>query len=137
MIQSFKSLYPKASVRKFAAQIAARMNIEIVEETGECVIDAEINAARLTGSLGWQGRWIARCPTCSGAEYVDPGDPVFICLSCFNSEHGNKLLSVRFPERRQEIEAALEPRPAQNRNWLPGETVEDILAENSKHGYGV
>jgi len=42
---------------------------------------------------------------------------------------------VEFPEDRATIEAILllRPNPA-NRNWLPGETLADLVLENVVHG---
>lgn len=56
------------------------------------------------------GRWIADCE-CNGAEYVDPEEPIFFCLSCLNREHGGKLRPVKFPtaEVRKKILAGLNP----------------------------
>lgn len=56
------------------------------------------------------GRWIADCK-CNGAEYVDPSEPIFFCLSCMNVDYGGKLRPVKFPpaEIRLEIEARLKP----------------------------
>ncbi|MHB0922612.1 MAG: hypothetical protein ACYC3H_01430 [Bellilinea sp.] len=54
------------------------------------------------------GRWIADCE-CNGAEYVDPGEPVFFCLSCLNGSNGGRLRPVKFPspEVREQIIAGL------------------------------
>lgn len=52
------------------------------------------------------GRWIADCK-CGGAEYVDPADPIFFCMSCGNTEYGGAIRPVVFPEKRNEIEAAV------------------------------
>ena len=41
---------------------------------------------------------------------------------------------VEYPAERVAIEAALRPRPVENMNWYPGETVEDLIAENIEHG---
>jgi len=55
------------------------------------------------------GRWIADCE-CKGAEYVDPDEPIFFCLSCLNVNHGGKLRPVVFPpvKVRKKIETELE-----------------------------
>lgn len=84
------------------------------------------------------GRWVADCPSaaCTGAELVDPEDPRFYCLSCYNAPFGGRWLRVRFPPERQRraIERALLERPrARNRNWLPGETVELLEEEHRRY----
>lgn len=50
-----------------------------------------------------QGRWIADCE-CGGAEYVDPDEPIFFCLSCGNKASGGRPREVIFPVNREEIE---------------------------------
>lgn len=57
-----------------------------------------------------QGQWIADCE-CGGHEFVDPSDPVFFCWGCVNRENGSYIRPVQFPERVDEIEAAILARP--------------------------
>jgi hypothetical protein len=84
-----------------------------------------ITAARVN-----QGRWIIDCPFCPGAVMADTRDPRFFCLSCLNEAAGGGWLAVLFPSRREEIEAELMRRPREeNRNWLPGESLLDLVAE--------
>lgn len=104
-----------------------RLNFPLPEGMASApIVHAEIN----------QGRWIARCPFCAGAELVDLEDPQFYCLSCYNTTAGHRWLRVKLPRRdRAAIEAALEERPlAEIRNWYPGETVKALRAENAEHG---
>ena len=82
-----------------------------------------------------QGNWLAIC-ACNGAEYGWE-EGFFVCLSCFNAAAGHKLLRTVFPAEREEIENILELRPLPNRNWRPGETLEDLRRENIDHGLGV
>lgn len=83
-------------------------------------IPAEIN----------HGRWIVRCPYCSGAELADTADPRFFCLSCLNEEAGGKWLPVQFPANREELEKALlERKQVETRSWLPHESLTDLLAQ--------
>ena len=53
-----------------------RQGVAISKEMADMIIKAEIN----------RGRWLANCPWCGGAEMVDPDNPKFLCLSCFNAE---------------------------------------------------
>lgn len=71
------------------------------------------------------GRWVADCP-CGGAELVGDGD--MVCGSC------GLVHEVDWPEDRKRIEGLLRVRPALNQNWLPGETVEMLAAENIDSG---
>jgi hypothetical protein len=88
------------------------------------VVRAEIN----------HGRWLVRCPFCSGAEEANPGEPVFYCLSCGNADFSGRVMLVAFPDERGAIEAALLRREMGNRNWSPGESLADLVRENAEHG---
>ena len=76
------------------------------------------------------GRWVVDCPAagCAGAELASDVRP-FVCASC-----GEGPYQTRFPTERAAIEAALESRPVEAQNWLPGETVADLEAENEVNG---
>lgn len=84
------------------------------------IVDARIN----------QGRWIVDCPVdgCAEASLVFDADPRFVCVTC-----GAGPFLVMLPAEREGIEAALDERPAVNRNWHPGETVGDLRVENRLH----
>jgi hypothetical protein len=77
------------------------------------------------------GRWIVVCPYCASGQYAAATDHRFICVPGCGS--GGNWLPVEWPEDQSDIEAALEPRPLENQNWLPGETVDDLLAENAAY----
>ena len=97
------------------------------------------------------GRWIADCPECGGAEYVDPQEAIFYCFNCGNRPNSGHARPVVFPpeDERQEIERlllargvddrrgrnrierALMARPAPlPRSWSPGERAEDLRRQN-------
>lgn len=114
----------------------------------------------------WQGQWIADCP-CNGAQFVDPGEPIFFCFGCGNRANGGRVRPVIFPgnTERVEIERLLLERPVDDqagltdlervgmakpliavavekedgsvdvlklgRDWVPGESVEDIQKQNA------
>ena len=75
------------------------------------------------------GRWIVVCPTgCNNAEFVGDSFP-FVCTEC-----GYGPTQVVFPPDRKAIETALLARPVQhNRNWVPDESLDDLLTENASH----
>lgn len=81
------------------------------------------------------GRWLVACPYCNGAELLTT-DGMFICRSCMMKMNGGKPLPARLPDESVLIDAALSVRRAENRNWTPPETVEDLLRENIAHGLG-
>ena len=86
------------------------------------------------------GRWVAECPDCAGAQLVSETERRFWCLNCGNAAVNFAWRHVRMPQKRTAIEAELVIRPAARseraitRNWLPGETVEDLQRENVEHG---
>lgn len=80
------------------------------------------------------GRWIVDCE-CAGAELAFE-EGVFMCLSCFNLEHGHKYRLVVFPKNRKAIELLLMGRPVVNRNWELGESLALLKADNKLHGGG-
>lgn len=77
------------------------------------------------------GRWIIKCE-CGGAEKAWE-ENLFMCQSCWNSGHQHKLRLAVFPKNRVAIEQLLLVRPLVNRNWLPGETLGQLKAENIAH----
>ena len=60
------------------------------------------NAAPVVARIDRE-RLIAECDVCHGAEYVDPDDPVFFCISCGNAAVGGKLRRVIIPADVQEV----------------------------------
>jgi hypothetical protein len=96
----------------------------LLPPVGENKVIAEVN----------HNRWIAKCD-CGGAEVVDPGYRIFYCFSCFNEETDGRAVKVKFPRQFDAIEKRLEVREnPYNRNWLVGESLEDLEDENEKHG---
>jgi len=79
------------------------------------------------------GRWIARCPRpwCTNALALEAGQLEFACLGLGGC---GATAEVVWPPDPQAIAALLAMRPVQGtQNWLPGETLEDLLAENAAH----
>ena len=86
--------------------------------------------------VNW-GRWIIDCPHCGSALDVTPSDTTAICVDC-----STEWFEVVFPsaQQKQAIERALLKRPGnrakvfKNSNWVPGETVDKLEAENKEQG---
>lgn len=65
----------------------------------------------------WQSQWIADCPDCNTAMFVDPDEPIFFCFGCGNRANGKIPRPVQFPTEaeRKEIERLLLERPVENK----------------------
>lgn len=93
------------------------------------------------------GRWIVRCPFCSGAQLASDDDRRFFCVDCLHAgtDAEGKWIAVRWPSpsSRQAVEEALLRRPdEETRNFQPyrgdgrdrAETVADLRRENRAAG---
>lgn len=78
------------SVLDWIRKSAARYEIQVKDVVCKQPVIARID----------HGRWIADCE-CQGAEYVDPDEPVFFCLSCLNAAHQGALRPVVFPSEKK------------------------------------
>lgn len=88
----------------------------------------------------YAGQWVARCVRdgCSSAEFHGQAanghiggltDSAFHCSAC------GLVTAVDWPTERETIERILAARPAPDtRNWLPQETLDDLMRENVAHG---
>ncbi len=84
------------------------------------------------------GRWVADCPFCSGAEEMATLPMSFFCHACQMAAVQGQAIPALFPApaEAESIERVLAIRPVPNRNWVPGETVDQLRAENLEHGLG-
>ncbi len=94
------------------------------------------------------GRWVAECPKCRQGEHWDSNMghwdvliggrfQYYGGLSAHHFRCSNCYLQCRavWPEQREAIWDITKQRPVpQTRNWLPGETVDDLRRENEEHG---
>ena len=83
------------------------------------------------------GRWCVNCPDCSHASMYSDTIPVYICPI------HQIWRAVVLPVYRVELETELSLRPVDDpaagntkANWKPGETIDDIRAENAMYFYG-
>lgn len=83
-----------------------------------------------------EGRWIAECPDCHGAQLAAREDPRFLCNCCGNVAIAGLWRPVVWPRDVDGIEDALASRDERNAHWLPGETVAHLKRENADHGLG-
>ena len=112
------------------------------------------------------GRWMADCPKC-GAPHATRGDETLICAACWPGLLAKKIVTDKFgamveaphveqmletqqqaieagecwevvyPPERAEIERILRPREIKYMNWMPGESLDDLRAENATHEVSV
>ena len=78
------------------------------------------------------GMWQLRCATvgCTNCPSVSPEWRLALCWDC-----GAVYERVPLPVDIEAIERVLMRRPdVSSRNWLPTETVEDLVRENAEHG---
>lgn len=92
------------------------------------------NPEDLTGSLTAlafvnTSRWVAMCPRCNGGIAAWPEHDDGCCLDC------GAIVALVYPDDPTAGERVLSERPFQFRNWLPGETVDALVAENVTHGW--
>lgn len=107
------------------------------------------------------GRWLAKCPNCAGIEYVARDDRILFCHSCENPDVAGSARRVVFHDDYLEIEKVLLKRPVMLRpewahkfkqidnsqlaagalpmkglrlDWFVGQTLEQLIEENSKAG---
>lgn len=77
------------------------------------------------------GRWVAPCPRCPSALWVDLGTSSVVCGDCRLSYE----LVWPSDDMIVGVERLLMLRPdVVTRNWEPGETLHDLLNENIQHG---
>jgi hypothetical protein len=90
------------------------------------------HAGKLAYAEVRQGQWLVSCPYCPGAQYASKTDHRFFCDECGNN--GDGWSTVVWPDVADEIESIVGRRPDRNtRDWLVGETVEQLQDENDAH----
>ena len=81
------------------------------------------------------GRWSVRCPWCNSSQNASRDDHRFFCVECGNAAVSGQWVTVVWPNEVAAIEEVLSKRPdVKNHNWLPGESVADLVADNNEHG---
>ena len=80
------------------------------------------------------GRWIVRCPWCSGAQNASREDRRVFCCNCGNAAVKGQWIPVIWPKNWAAIERVLLDRPdPDTRNWERHETLDELIAENTEH----
>lgn len=108
----------------------------LIPPTSDVDRDAEPALAYVNPLSDGSVRWIAECPACRAdgrtrAEYVWISTPLLFCVGCGNAGIGARWRLVTVPRDRTGIERLLLARPDPlTRSWRPGETLEQLAAEN-------
>ncbi|HEY2088596.1 MAG TPA: hypothetical protein VGH54_21575 [Mycobacterium sp.] len=100
--------------------------------------DPAVKTAKVAPVLVYanEGRWIVECVDCRGAQLACATDLRFMCHCCANVMVGGLWRPTKWPGNRAAVEAALAPRQLGNQNWIPGEKVSELKAENRVMGVG-
>jgi hypothetical protein len=119
--ENLEGLPPAERALRFTKRVPVTMDIHPTQE-----VVARVN----------EGRWIADCPFCAGAQFTSPDDRRFLCADCGNEAIDGKWMRVVWPAAPEVIEDVLIVRPTENRHWFPYESVADLARENAAHGLG-
>lgn len=112
------------------AAMLARRGVLLPPPPADIATDAPPAVAHVEPYQG-VARWIARCPDCTGAEYVWLDTPRFLCAQCANRGIGHFWRRVEVPSNRQQIEQMLLARPdPDTRVWYPDESADQLAVEN-------
>lgn len=94
----------------------------------------DIERERRQPAMANWGRWTVGCSTswCTNAWMPGLGETEWICTVC------GVPTAINWPPDPIAIEAILLMRPDPNsRNWVPGETLADLIMQNAEHGIQV
>lgn len=110
--------------RGYLSRLAARANVALPP------LD-EVDAGPPLPAFLYRDRWLVACPDCRrDQQFAWERPALYMCPSCWNAAAGGVWRPVAFPAEREAIEVAVGPRrDPRTRNWIPGERVEDLLAE--------
>lgn len=78
--------------------------------------------------------WYAHCPGCGAPIIVDDREPVLFCPDCFCAANEGHPYRVDFVRKTEVEELFAKRRDPRTRNWLPGESFEDLRAEQESMG---
>lgn len=116
--------------RQKIAEKLARFGMFVPPAPTAVAHDAAPAVARIEPLYG-VAKWHAICPDCNGSEYVWLASPRFLCCGCANKGIGGLWRPVLMPADRRAVERLLLARTDPNtRVWYPGESVEQLEAEN-------
>ena len=53
------------------------------------------------------------------------------------AQEAGQVYEIQWPQDVKQIEKILSKRKSENKNWIPGETVQDLIVQNISHGVEV
>ena len=92
---------------------------------------ALVRGGHLVQAYANWSRWVAQCGLCPWAKTLQRFEPVMECPLC------GTVTEILWPSEDmvKGVERLLLMRPSPaNRNWMPGETLHDLMFENGAHG---
>lgn len=81
-----------------------------------------------------EAQWVVYCPHCPGVIIVDDSDPVHFCPDCLNAGAGGVPQRVVFQHQAAVERLFARRADPRHRNWLPGESLKDLVREQRAHG---
>lgn len=109
--------------RGYLARLAQRANVALppLDDVDESApVSAHLNA----------DRWLVGCPDC-GRDFQIAWRtvPLYMCPACWNAAADGRWRRVAWPPDPEAIERAVAGVPREQRNWMPGWSVERALLE--------
>lgn len=119
---------PQRCVWRYGKKIPESRRWEIVHDTSVCSDVKAFAAIR-------QGQWFVLCPFpgCNGAQYASVTSRRFFCVDCMSRAVDGRWVEVVWPGDPNGVEAWLDRRPHNAKNWDPGEDEEDIMRQDAEH----
>ena len=109
------------------ARIAANSNVELPPVSA-------VSEAAAIPAFFHRDHLIVGCEDCGDYQLVWQDMPLFMCSVCWNANAGGQFIRVTVPDNIHEIYDRLRVRKfPEHRNWLPGETLATLDAENDTH----
>ena len=112
---------------RILARIAANSNVALPPVSA-------VSEAAAIPAFFCRDHLIAGCEDCGDYQLVWQDSPLFMCSICWNVNAGGQFVRVTVPSNINEIYERLRVRKfPENRNWLPGESLATLDAENDAH----
>ena len=119
--------YAEYAAKGILARIAANSNVRLPPSSA-------VSANAAISAFLCRDHLIVGCEDCGDYQLVWQDMPLFMCSVCWNVNAGGQFVRVTVPDNIHEIYERLRVRKfPEHRNWLPGETLATLDAENDTH----